>query len=95
MWGVTVTDDSSDRVVVDVKTGEAIEPTGINTTGSLVQANGVRHAVCGQTVNYVVVSSTHSALHCSRCGLRVVFPVDIKTFDKLAEYFSSQQSHTD
>ena len=72
---------------INRKTGEAVEATEINTTGSLAQGNGVRHSTCGSTMNHVVVSLRWAVLHCPRCGLRVEFPVGIKTFDELAAHF--------
>lgn len=77
------------QVVVNLQTGETIEPAFGNTTGRLIQGNGVTHVVCAQTMNYTRVSDTSAALFCPRCGLRVVFPVAVTTFGELGTYLSS------
>ena len=42
-----------------------------------------RHSVCDGTMRVLKVSTTHKALVCPECYLRISFPQDIDTFRKL------------
>jgi len=44
------------------------------------------HGVCNGWMDIREVSSTHKAITCRACGLRVVFPESIKTFGALRKF---------
>jgi len=59
-----------------------------NVTDETQLGYGVHgHNLCGGFVDIFEVSTTHNALHCRRCGLRVVIPKEVDTLGKLQEYF--------
>lgn len=59
--------------------------------------NGQTHVVgthqhCRGAIERVTVSSTHFALICNDCNLRVVIPNRVKTFARLRRFFKRFQS---
>ena len=42
---------------------------------------------CPGCVKRIIISSTHAAIHCSHCGLRVSIPQALKTYRDLRAYF--------
>ncbi len=48
------------------------------------------HTYCHGFIDMKRTSITHNALHCRACGLRVTFPVDVKTYGELRKYIAEQ-----
>lgn len=44
------------------------------------------HETCNGWIDRVVVSETHWALHCRRCNLRMVIPLEVSTWKKLESH---------
>lgn len=51
------------------------------------------HKICKSTVCCREVSETHRAIFCKGCGLRLVVPLEIDTYDKLAKWCQSEANH--
>jgi hypothetical protein len=48
------------------------------------------HTYCNGFVDMKRTSLTHNVLYCRSCSLRVVFPIEIKTYGELREHIGSQ-----
>lgn len=44
------------------------------------------HLYCNGSLDIMVVSNTHKAIRCNRCGLRVVIPSGVKTYGDLKRH---------
>jgi hypothetical protein len=47
------------------------------------------HRHCDGWLDLKRISNTHKAIHCRRCGLRVVIPAGLKTFGDLRRHMSA------
>ncbi len=71
--------------VVVTSIGEKLFLRPDSTTGSL--SYGIVHDVCERSVKWRTISTTHNALVCEGCGLRLVLPKEVSTFDQLKALF--------
>jgi hypothetical protein len=60
--------------------------------GSLIGCIG-RHEVCGGWIDFKEISSTHHAIVCRNCGLRITIPKIVKTYGGLRDYLLKSSRH--
>lgn len=75
-----------DPIVVN-EMGEAVVPASMRTTDTSELFWEQIHLVCDGRMNLQTVSPTHRAMHCPKCGLRVIFPKKVGTYGELRKYF--------
>jgi hypothetical protein len=49
------------------------------------------HSVCKGIIDWIPVSTTHNALHCRVCGLRILVPNGIVTYGGLRQWVTNQR----
>ncbi len=55
----------------------------------LACSGSIAHSICSYRVELKQISSTHNALVCSGCGMRIVIPAEVETVGQLRTHFSS------
>ena len=49
------------------------------------------HNLCGGSIETRIISTSHYALKCYRCGLRIPIPLEVNTYGKLQDYCSQKR----
>jgi len=78
-------DSMLDSIVVNKETGEGIKLT---STKKLYSHIGY-HSMCGGSLDIRPISTSHQAINCRSCNLRIVIPMSVKTPEELKEYMST------
>lgn len=50
------------------------------------------HAICNGWVDIKPVSTTHKAIICRECNMRILVPESVKTYGDLRSFFNAQNS---
>ena len=79
-----MTDAGSIPVVVVSEFGETISGTPVEKWNSRI---GGFHKKCGASTYVIENSSTHDAIVCKRCLLRIPIPIKVSTYKDLLNHF--------
>ena len=62
-----------------------------NNDGDLMLSTGIgQHKFCKGSFNCIVISETHKAIICRHCKLRIIIPIEVKTYDDLRKELTKQ-----
>ena len=81
-------------IVLDKNTGEILlgyPGSEQGDEGELWCCIGV-HEICRGWVDIKPISTTHQALVCRSCGMRILVPASVKTFGDLRSFFNKKNS---